>query len=113
MALAPYIGMHFIASPLAVVTLAWEAQAWALRVALVGQAVFLTALAAGLWWGGLERAGWCVSAAMMIYFGVYFYALAQWRRRGVVELWGSISISGREHRRRFGRGALAQRAPHN
>ena len=80
MALAPYIGMHFIASPLAVVTLAWEAQAWALRVALVGQAVFLTALAAGLWWGGLERAGWCVSAAMMIYFGVYFYALAQWRR---------------------------------
>ena len=80
MALGPYIGMHFIASPLAVVTLAWEAQAWALKVALVGQAVFLTALAAGLGWGGLERAGWCVSAAMMVYFGVYFYALAQWRR---------------------------------
>ena len=36
-ALAPYIGMHFIASPLAVVTLAWRAQGWALRVALGGR----------------------------------------------------------------------------
>ncbi|NBU87738.1 MAG: polysaccharide biosynthesis protein [Betaproteobacteria bacterium] len=79
-ALAPYIGMHFIASPLAVVTLAGEAQAWALKVAVVGQAVFLSALAVGLWWGGLIAAGWCVSAAMVVYFGLYFRALSQWTR---------------------------------
>ncbi|OYU96691.1 MAG: polysaccharide biosynthesis protein, partial [Burkholderiales bacterium PBB5] len=40
-ALAVYIGLHFIASPLGVVTMAWQAQAWALRLALVGQAVFV------------------------------------------------------------------------
>lgn len=77
-ALAPYIGVHFIASPLAVVTLAWEAQAWALKLALLGQVAFLSALAGGLWWGGLVTAAWCVSAAMVVYFGVYFHALARW-----------------------------------
>lgn len=78
-ALAPYIGMHFIASPLAVVTLAWRAQAWALRLALVGQLMFIGALAAGLRLGGLQAGAWAVSAAMLIYFGWYFWSLARWR----------------------------------
>ncbi len=74
-ALAPYIGMHFIASPLAVATLAWGAQAWALRLALVGQTMFIAALAAGLNWGGLEGGAWAVSAAMTLYFGWFFIKL--------------------------------------
>lgn len=77
-ALALYIGLHFIASPLAVVTMAWGAQAWALRLALVGQALFLAALAAGLALGGLAGAGWAVSLAMAGYFGWYFWRLATW-----------------------------------
>jgi O-antigen/teichoic acid export membrane protein len=77
-ALAPYIGVHFIASPLAVVTMAWNAQAWALRLALIGQAMFLAALAAGLHWGGLLGGAWAVSAATMLYFGWYFWSLATW-----------------------------------
>jgi O-antigen/teichoic acid export membrane protein len=77
-ALALYIGLHFIASPLAVVTMAWNAQAWALKLALFGQGIFLAALALGLWWGGLQGAGWAVSVAMAIYFGWYFWRLASW-----------------------------------
>ena len=77
-ALALYIGLHFIASPLGVVTMAWQAQAWALRLALVGQAVFVGALAGGLAWGGLSGAGWAVSGAMLVYFGWYFSRLATW-----------------------------------
>lgn len=77
-ALAVYIGMHFVASPLAVVTMAWGAQAWALRLALVGQAVFVAALALGLHLGGLQGAGWAVSLAMALYFAVYFARLATW-----------------------------------
>jgi O-antigen/teichoic acid export membrane protein len=78
-ALAPYIGVHFIASPLAVVTLAWRAQAWALKLALVGQVMFVGALALGLRFGGLEGGAWAVSAAMVLYFGWYFWSLATWR----------------------------------
>lgn len=78
-ALAPYIGVHFIAAPLAVVTLAWRAQAWALRVALGGQAVFLLSLAAGLHVGGLLAGAWAVSAGMTLYFGAYFWWLATWK----------------------------------
>ena len=77
-ALAPYIALHFVASPLAVVTMAWQAQAWALRLALVGQALFLLALAAGLFWGDLVAAAWCVSASMSLYFAWYFWKLATW-----------------------------------
>lgn len=77
-ALALYIGLHFVASPLAVVTMAWGAQAWALKLALVGQAMFIAALAAGLAIGGLTAAGWAVSAAMGAYFGWYFWKLATW-----------------------------------
>ncbi|MGE5867038.1 MAG: lipopolysaccharide biosynthesis protein [Rhizobacter sp.] len=78
-ALAPYIGVHFIAAPLAVVTLAWRAQAWALKFSLVGQAMFLAALAAGLHLGGLLAGAWAVSAAMLLYFGTYFWCLATWK----------------------------------
>ena len=77
-ALTPYIGVHFVASPLAVVTLAWRAQGWALRLALVGQAMFLAALALGLHYGGMIGGAWAVSAAMVLYFGWYFVALARW-----------------------------------
>ena len=77
-ALGPYIGLHFIASPLGVVTLAWQAQAWALKLALLGQVAFVVALAAGLQWGGLVGAGWAVSAAMAVYFGYYLWRLATW-----------------------------------
>lgn len=77
-ALALYIGLHFVASPLGVVTMAWQAQAWALKLALVGQVLFVAALAAGLAWGGLAGAGWAVSGAMALYFGWYFSRLATW-----------------------------------
>jgi O-antigen/teichoic acid export membrane protein len=77
-ALALYIGLHFVASPLAVVTMAWNAQAWALKLALFGQGFFLAALGLGLWWGGLQGAGWAVSIAMALYFGWYFWRLATW-----------------------------------
>ena len=77
-ALALYIGLHFIASPLAVATMAWNAQAWALKLSLIGQALFLAALALGLAWDGLRGAGWAVSAAMALYFGWYFWRLATW-----------------------------------
>jgi O-antigen/teichoic acid export membrane protein len=77
-ALALYIGLHFVASPLGVVTMVWQAQAWALKLALVGQGVFVAALAAGLAWGGLAAAGWAVSGAMTLYFGWYFARLATW-----------------------------------
>ena len=77
-ALALYIGLHFVASPLGVVTMAWHAQAWALKLALVGQGVFVAALAGGLAWDGLRGAGWAVSAAMAVYFGWYFLRLATW-----------------------------------
>lgn len=78
-ALAPYIALHFIASPLAVTTLAWKSQAWALRLALAGQAVFFAGLLAGLMLGGLQGAAWGISAAMLPYFGYYFWALATWK----------------------------------
>lgn len=74
-----YIGLHFIASPLSVVTLAWRAQPWALRLSLVGQGVFFAGLAAGLHWGGLAGAAWGVSAAMTAYFLYYFWTLAHWK----------------------------------
>jgi O-antigen/teichoic acid export membrane protein len=76
--LAPYIGAHFVAAPLAVVTMAWNAQAWALRLALWGQAAFVGALALGLHLDGLAGAGWSVSAAMAVYFGWYVWRLATW-----------------------------------
>lgn len=79
-ALAPYLALHFVAAPLAVVTLAWNAQAWALQLALLGQLLFLGALAAGLQLGGLVGAGWAVSAAMLLYFGFYLWSLWHWRR---------------------------------
>lgn len=77
-ALALYIGVHFVASPLAVVTMAWQAQGWALRLALAGQLAFVMALAWGLHAGGLMGAGWMVSAVMALYFGYYFWRLATW-----------------------------------
>ena len=77
-ALGLYIGLHFITSPLGVVTMAWQAQAWALKLALLGQVAFVAALAAGLQWGGLIGAGWAVSAAMAGYFGYYLWRLATW-----------------------------------
>ncbi len=77
-ALSLYIGMHFIASPLSVASMAWGIQAWALKLALVGQALFLIALVAGLAAGGLIGAGWAVSAAMVFYFGWFFFKLANW-----------------------------------
>ena len=77
-ALALYIGLHFMASPLGVVTMAWQAQAWALKLALWGQVAFLLALAAGLHWGGLVGAGWAVSGVMSAYFGYYLLRLATW-----------------------------------
>ena len=76
--LSLYIGLHFIASPLSVVTLVWRAQPWALRLSFVGQAVFFTGLAAGLHWGGIEGAAWGVSATMAAYFFYYFWTLAHW-----------------------------------
>lgn len=77
-ALALYIGVHFVASPLGVVTMAWQAQAWALRFALVGQVSFVVALALGLASGHLVTAGWVVSGATAVYFGLYFRKLARW-----------------------------------
>lgn len=78
-ALAPYIALHFVASPLSVTMMAWRAQAWGLRLALVGQLMFLLGLCGGLFWGGLIGAGWGVSAAMLLYFAYFFWALAHWQ----------------------------------
>ena len=78
-ALAPYIAAHFVAAPLAVVTMAWRAQRWAFRLALLGQLAFLAALALGLRQGGLLGGAWAVSAVMLPYFGWYFWRLAGWR----------------------------------
>ena len=78
-AMALYIALHFIASPLAVVTMAWKAQAWALRLAIVGQCLFFAGLLPGLYLGGLAGAGWGVSASMLVYFAYYFWALANWK----------------------------------
>jgi hypothetical protein len=58
--------------------MAWQAQGWALKLALAGQVAFVAALAAGLALGGLAGAGWAVSAAMAGYFGMYFWCLARW-----------------------------------
>jgi O-antigen/teichoic acid export membrane protein len=77
-ALALYIGVHFVASPLGVVTMAWGAQAWALKLALVGQVAFVAALALGLQFGQLVAAGWAVSITTAAYFGWYFLKLATW-----------------------------------
>ncbi|QTD43841.1 oligosaccharide flippase family protein [Ottowia testudinis] len=79
-ALAPYIAAHFVAAPLAVVTMAWDAQRWAFRLALLGQVLFVAALAAGLWRGGLLGGAWAVSAVMVPYFAWYFWRLARWPR---------------------------------
>ncbi|MCE4558064.1 lipopolysaccharide biosynthesis protein [Roseateles cellulosilyticus] len=76
--LAPYVALHFIASPLSVVLMAWGAQGWGLKLALVGQVMFVGGLAAGLHLGGLAGAGWGVSAAMLLYFGYFFWALWTW-----------------------------------
>ena len=78
-ALAPYIAAHFVAAPLAVVTMAWQAQRWALRWAFVGQVAFIAALVLGLRQGGLIAGAWAVSVAMLLYFGIYFWRLACWR----------------------------------
>ncbi len=77
-ALAPYIALHFVAAPLSVVPLAWSAQGWALRLALVGQGLFLAGLLLGLQRGGLLGAAWGVSMAMSAYFGYFFWRLARW-----------------------------------
>lgn len=78
-AIAPYIALHFIASPLAVVTMAWKAQAWALRLALVGQCLFFAGLLPGLYLDGLAGAGWGISASMLVYFAYYVWSLAHWK----------------------------------
>ncbi|MCV2359818.1 oligosaccharide flippase family protein [Paucibacter sp. TC2R-5] len=78
-ALAPYIALHFVASPLSVAMMAWRAQAWGLRLALLGQVLFVLGLAGGLALGGLVGAAWGVSAAMLAYFGYFFWALAHWQ----------------------------------
>lgn len=78
-ALALYIALHFIASPLSVTTLAWRAQGWALRLALVGQVAYFAGLLGGLACGGLTGAAWGLSASMLLYFAYYFWALATWK----------------------------------
>ncbi|MDP4302579.1 lipopolysaccharide biosynthesis protein [Leptothrix discophora] len=83
-ALGPYIGFHFVCSPLAVVTMAWQAQGWALRLALFGQLLFVLSLGLGLWLGGLRGAGWCLSLTMSGYFAYYLHTLCTWSDPPVV-----------------------------
>ena len=78
-ALAPYIAAHFVAAPLSVAPMAWRGQRWMLKLALVGQLMFIAGLAAGLHWGGLMGAAWGVSGMMLVYFGYFFWALANWK----------------------------------
>ena len=78
-ALAPYIAMHFVASPLSVAPMAWRAQGWMLKLALIGQAMFVIGLVAGLQMGGLLGAAWGVSGMMLAYFGYFFWKLATWK----------------------------------
>ena len=90
--LAPYIALHFVASPLSVAMLAWRAQAWGLRLALVGQLLFVLGLAGGLYLGGLIGAAWGVSAAMLAYFTYFFWALAHWRNFPGADEYVSLSV---------------------
>lgn len=76
-ALSPYIALHFIAAPLSVVPMAWGRQAWSLKLAFVGQAIFIMGLGVGLKLDGLEGAGWGVSTATACYFGYFFWGLLQ------------------------------------
>lgn len=80
-ALALYVAAHFVASPLGVVTLAWRAQAWALKVAIAGQVLFVGALGGGLLVGGPTVAAWAVSAVMGVYYVGYAAFLASGRLR--------------------------------
>lgn len=77
-ALAVYIGLHFMASPLGVVTMAWRAQRFGLVMAAAGGMLFLASIAAGLAWRGLEGAGWALACTMPCYFGWYLWRLATW-----------------------------------
>jgi O-antigen/teichoic acid export membrane protein len=77
-ALGPYLALHFVASPLGVVTMAWRAQAWALRLSVLGLLLFAGGLIVGLAIGGLVAAGWGVSVAMLGYFGYYLGTLWRW-----------------------------------
>ena len=66
------------------------------KLALVGQGLFVAALAAGLVVGGLDAAGWAVSATMTLYFGWYFWRLARWplRPAGAAEPPGAAQPPG-------------------
>jgi O-antigen/teichoic acid export membrane protein len=77
--LSQALALYFVASPLGVVTLAWHAQAWALRVALLGQGLFLAALVLGLAQGGLAGAAWSVSVVMALFYAGYAGALMSGR----------------------------------
>ncbi len=82
-ALALYLALHFVASPLGVVTMAWGAQAWALKVSLIGSLCHVGALCIGLAWphgadGPLVSAAWAVSMGMGLYFAAYFWRLWNW-----------------------------------
>jgi O-antigen/teichoic acid export membrane protein len=59
--------------------MAWRAQAWALRFSVAGQLLFLLALGLGVRAGGLVAGAWAVSAAMVLYFGCYFWMLLNWK----------------------------------
>ncbi len=78
-ALAVYMAAHFVASPLGVVTLAWRAQAWALKITAFGQVVFLGTLALGLANGGLVTAAFAISIVMALFYGGYVATLVSGR----------------------------------
>ncbi|MBB5204501.1 O-antigen/teichoic acid export membrane protein [Inhella inkyongensis] len=84
-ALAPYLALHFVASPLSVAPLAWGCQAWALRLSLVGQGLHLLAIGLGLQWGGLTQAAWLLSLFMAAYFGYFFWRLPGLARDGTAK----------------------------
>jgi O-antigen/teichoic acid export membrane protein/acetyltransferase-like isoleucine patch superfamily enzyme len=109
--LAPYLALHFVASPLAVVTLAWNAQAWALRFALVGQLLFVAALAhrsAARRAGGRGLVGVGRHAALLRHLPGRAVALES--MRAFINRWRRRLAHALLHRRVFGeRGAPSTR----
>ena len=65
----PYVALHFIASPLSVVLMAWGAQAWGeVRLALVGQGSSWPAWRWAVGGAAVDGRRLGVSGAMLVYF---------------------------------------------
>lgn len=77
--LMPYIWLHFVVAPLTVAPMVTGRQAGALGFSVVGNLLYVAALALGLWWGADLRSGLAVVSLIM---PLYFVAYLWWLVRG-------------------------------